>query len=134
MVNDGLDIAASKRLKQLLDAGNVLLFAHGLPPAAAPRRALGLRKFRRGRINRATNKYISYFQELDAWLTAVLIATEDDHSEEEWFARVKKQIKDKILESYRIGQKAGLEPEKTLPVKEKLPRETRPRKFWPPQR
>ena len=35
---------------------------------------------------------MSYFQELDAWLTAVLIATEDDRSEEEWFARVKKQI------------------------------------------
>lgn len=77
---------------------------------------------------------MSYFQELDAWLTAVLIATEDDHNEEEWFARVKKQIKDKILESYRNGQKAGPEPSKPLPVKEERGRENRPRKFWPPRR
>ena len=55
---------------------------------------------------------MSYFQELDAWLTAVLLVTDDDRTEEEWFARVKKQLKDKILESYRNGQKAGLEPAK----------------------
>ena len=53
---------------------------------------------------------MTYFQDLDAWLTAVLVITEDDKDEEAWFARVKKQLKDKILESYRNGQKAGLAP------------------------
>ena len=77
---------------------------------------------------------MSYFQRLDEWLTAVLDVTEDDDSEEEYLARVKKQIKDKILESYRNGQKAGLEPSKSVPVKEERPRETKPRKFWPRQR
>jgi hypothetical protein len=52
---------------------------------------------------------MTYFQDLDAWLTAVLLADEDK-DEEAWFARVKKELKDKILESYRNGQKAGLAP------------------------
>ena len=77
---------------------------------------------------------MSYFQRLDEWLTAVLIATEDEESAEEWFERVKKQLKDKILESYCNGQKGGLEPSKPLPVKEERPRENKPRRFWPPQR
>lgn len=50
---------------------------------------------------------MNYFEELDAWLTSVLLVTEDDESEEAWFTRVKKQLKDKILLSYRNGQKAG---------------------------
>ena len=77
---------------------------------------------------------MKYFEDLDAWLTAILIATEDDHNEEEWFARVKKQIKDKNLESYRNGQKAGLKPGKSVPAKVEPPQETKPRKFWPPRR
>ncbi|MBX9660410.1 MAG: hypothetical protein K2X00_17770 [Nitrospiraceae bacterium] len=71
---------------------------------------------------------MSYFQELDAWLTAVLLVTDDDRTEEEWFARVKKQLKDKILESYRNGQNAGLEPAKAKV--EGRAKERNPRTFW----
>ena len=53
---------------------------------------------------------MTYFQDLDAWLTAVLVATDEDKDEEAWFARVKKQLKEKILESYRNGQSAGSAP------------------------
>lgn len=67
---------------------------------------------------------MSYFSELDAWLTAILTAEpEDDEDEEQWFERIKSQLKDKILESYRNGQKAGLEPKKA-------PREEKPRGFF----
>lgn len=55
-------------------------------------------------------------EELDAWLTAILLAGEDGEIEEQWLARVKKQLKDKILESYRNGQKAGPTP---TPAREK---------------
>jgi hypothetical protein len=63
---------------------------------------------------------MSYFEEIDAWLRATLFPlNEDEEVEEEvWFARVSKEIKAKILESYRNGQKAGPAPE---------PRDERPR-------
>lgn len=48
---------------------------------------------------------MNYMQETDAWVTAVLIGAEDGESEEQWLARVKKQVKDKVLESYRNGQR-----------------------------
>lgn len=54
-------------------------------------------------------------EELDAWLTSILIAREDGEDDEQWLARVKKQLKDKILQSYRNGQKAGPNPK---PAKE----------------
>ena len=61
---------------------------------------------------------MSYFQDIDAWLEAVLSATEEDIDEEEgefsderWLTRVKKQLKDKLLESYRNGIKAGGQPQ-----------------------
>ena len=74
---------------------------------------------------------MSYFQELDAWLTAVLLAPQDDHDEEEWFSDLKKQLKDKILESYHNGQKAGLQP-KSYPREEReQPREPQKRRPWP---
>ena len=58
--------------------------------------------------NRAI-KNMSYMQETDDWLTAILAAgPEDNEPEEEWFKRIKKQIKDRILESYKNGQKAAL--------------------------
>lgn len=70
---------------------------------------------------------MTYFQDLDAWLTAVLVITDEDQDEEAWFARVKKQLKDKILESYRNGQKAGLAPKapykKVYQEKTEAPRE-----------
>ena len=50
--------------------------------------------------------------ELDAWLTAILVAREDGEDDEQWLARVKKQLKDKVLESYRNGQRAGPPPAK----------------------
>ena len=50
---------------------------------------------------------MSYFTEIEAWLTDILIFDDEvDASEEEWFVRVKSQIKAKLLESYRNGQKA----------------------------
>jgi hypothetical protein len=55
---------------------------------------------------------MSYFDEIDAWLSATLFP-EEEEDEEQWFVRVKKQIKDKILESYRNGQRAGRKPEAT---------------------
>ena len=55
---------------------------------------------------------MSYFTEIDAWLTAVLLH-EELEDEEEWFVRVKKHIKDKLLESYRNGHKAGAKPQKS---------------------
>jgi len=56
---------------------------------------------------------MSYFTEIDAWLTTLLLSgPEDGESEEDDFERVKSQIKAKLLESYRNGQKAGLEPNK----------------------
>jgi hypothetical protein len=74
---------------------------------------------------------MKYFEELDAWLSAVLLA-EEEEGEEEWFTRVKKQLKEKILESYRNGQKAGLPPARKDTQED--PREPRTRRPWPPRR
>ena len=64
---------------------------------------------------------MSYFSEIDAWLMALLTeGPADGESEEQWFERIKSDIKDKLLESYRNGQKAGLEPKK--PAREEKPR------------
>ena len=76
---------------------------------------------------------MTYFQELDAWLTSVLL-TYDDENEEEWFARVKTQVKEKVLESYRNGQEAGLKPKPSTPDSKGKPRESRPGKQWPSRR
>src|ERR1041385_8479770 len=50
---------------------------------------------------------MSYFKEVDAWLTAVLIGGEENEPAEDWIERVKSQIKEKLLESYRNGVAAG---------------------------
>jgi hypothetical protein len=69
---------------------------------------------------------MSYFTEIDAWLTAILLVDEEvDTSEEEWFDRVKSQIKAKLLESYRNGQKAGTNPEKPTREEPKAPEKRR---------
>ena len=55
-------------------------------------------------------------QETDAWLEELILTIptikDDDENGEEifdgWLANVKKQIKDRILESYKNGQKAAL--------------------------
>ena len=75
---------------------------------------------------------MKYFEELDAWLTDVLESDDEEvGSYDEWFARVKKHIKEKILESYRNGQKAGLPPAKSEPTADRS-REAKPRnKYWP---
>ncbi len=53
-------------------------------------------------------KRSGYMQEVDAWLTAVLITREaEDETDEQWLTRVKTQLKQKLLESYRNGQAAG---------------------------
>jgi hypothetical protein len=50
-------------------------------------------------------------QEVDAFLTAVLVAEpEDGESAEQYLTRIKSQIKEKILESYRNGQKSREKP------------------------
>ncbi len=71
---------------------------------------------------------MSYFEEIDAWLSGVLVIAEDDDTEEQWLLRVKKQIKEKILESYRNGQKAGMKPSKSPAFEEKP--EAKPRTYW----
>jgi hypothetical protein len=48
---------------------------------------------------------MSYMQEIDTWLTQVLMTVEQGESEEQWLARVKPQLKAKLLESYRNGQR-----------------------------
>jgi hypothetical protein len=48
---------------------------------------------------------MNYFDEVAAWLTAVLHPIDED--EQPWLSRVKKQITAKILESYRHGKQAG---------------------------
>ncbi len=54
---------------------------------------------------------MDYMQEVDAFLTAVLLAgPEDGESDEAWLTRIKGQIKAKILESYRNGQKSREKP------------------------
>jgi len=72
---------------------------------------------------------MNYFEEIDIWLSTTILGGEEDEGEEQWFSRVKREIKAKILESYRNGQKAGLPPEK--PVKEERQSEAKPRRFWP---
>ena len=66
-----------------------------------------MRGFRLGSnlLEAITNKDMGYLDEVDAWLPTTLPPKETE-TEEEWMERVKKQIKAKILESYRNGQKA----------------------------
>ena len=72
---------------------------------------------------------MNYFEEIDAWLSAVLFGgPEELEPEEIWFERVKKELRDKILQSYRNGQKAGLKPEKK--VSGERPREVPKKRFW----
>jgi len=49
---------------------------------------------------------LGYMAEVDAWLTAVLVGGEEGETSEQWLARVKTEIKKKLLESYRNGQAA----------------------------
>lgn len=71
---------------------------------------------------------MNYFEEIDAWLSAILLPTEDEEGDEEqWLMRVKKEIKAKILESYRNGHKVLREQ---AAVRDDSPRESRARKFW----
>lgn len=73
---------------------------------------------------------MNYFEETDAWLSAVLPPTEEEDEEDVWLARVKEEIISKIRESYHNGRKAGERPA----AKNDSPREGRPRKFWPPRK
>lgn len=55
------------------------------------------------------SKAPSYMQELDAWAEAYIIGplVDPDEDAETTIARVKKAIRERVLESYRNGQKAG---------------------------
>ena len=68
---------------------------------------------------------MSYFSEIDAWLNTILLMGNDDDTAEEWFERTKSQIKAKLLESYRNGQKAGPTPEKPAREEPKAPEKRR---------
>jgi len=48
---------------------------------------------------------MTYMQEVDAWLNQ-LLSMQEDETDEAWFARVKPEIRKRLLESYRNGQKA----------------------------
>lgn len=82
---------------------------------------------------------MKYFEELDVWLDGVLMPMPDEEDDgSEWFARVKKQLKNKVLESYRNGQKAGLpknaaKAEGSAKDKPREP-EARTRRQWVPRR
>ncbi len=55
---------------------------------------------------------MNYMKETDAWLDELLVdlldGPEDDETDEAQIQRIKKAIKDRILESYKNGQKAAL--------------------------
>ena len=56
------------------------------------------------------DKTKSYMQQLDQWTQTFVIGPLLDHSSEDHeqtVAYVKKAIRDRVLESYRNGQKAG---------------------------
>ena len=88
-------------------------------------------EFRPGRIykNKNLHKFMGYFELIDDWLSAVLPPNEDDEDEEQWLIRVKKEVKAKILESYRNGQKA--EPQPDTSDRDGRPRVSGARKFRP---
>jgi len=59
---------------------------------------------------------MSYFQEIDAWIGAVIFAGPNEgESDEDWLARLRAEIKAKILESYRNGQNAAEQPAQRPP-------------------
>lgn len=74
---------------------------------------------------------MTYFEELDARLSAILWP-EEEEGEVAWFERVKKELKEIVLESYRNGQKAGPKSSR----KDTQPEAPEPRKKgpWPPRR
>jgi hypothetical protein len=59
------------------------------------------------RVKNMPEQKSGYMQEVDAWLTEVLMDVKSGESEEQWLARVKPLIKQKLLQSYRNGQAAG---------------------------
>lgn len=61
---------------------------------------------------------MNYFQEIDALLTTIILGGEEEESNEEWLTRVKKEIKEIILESYRNGQKAGPRKDEAAPARQ----------------
>ena len=69
---------------------------------------------------------MSYLDNVAERLVGLLLgAPEDDETEDQWIERVKKEVKNAILESYRNGQKAGMKEEK--PKGEEKPAR---RPFW----
>ena len=61
---------------------------------------------------------MTFFEEIDAWLSEVLMDVRPGESEQDWLNRVKPLIKDKILDSYRNGQKAGPTPRPAFRARE----------------
>ena len=52
-------------------------------------------------------KKLNYMHQVDAWLTMILVKVEGE-TPQGWLDRVKTQIKDKLLESYRNGRAVAL--------------------------
>jgi hypothetical protein len=83
--------------------------------------------------------HMKYFDEIDAWLAELLLPDDDAHTDDqtrEWFLHATKEIKARILESYRNGQRAGLQPKAPRKDTKEEPRESREprRRPWPPRR
>jgi len=67
---------------------------------------------RKGTSNMSEQKQSSFMEELDRWTESTIIGPlfASETSEEDWepaIERVKKAVRQKVLESYRNGQAAG---------------------------
>lgn len=62
---------------------------------------------------------MNYMNEIDSWLTQLLTGPGPQPGEtpDEWLVRVKKAVKDKVLESYRNGRRAKRSERKVEPAK-----------------
>ena len=80
---------------------------------------------------------MKYFEEIDAWLTALLVGGEEGKKPEQWLLRVKKEIKDKIWLSYQFGQKSTRKPKPLKKDKQEEPPEPKqapkPKPKWEPK-
>src|SRR5262249_32411972 len=84
-------------------------------PCGKKQSAICLPPKRKVEIIKTKKPIMSYLQDTADELLAIIEAgTQDDESDAEFLARVKHEIKDKLLESYRNGQKAGDKPGKDI--------------------
>ena len=53
---------------------------------------------------------MKYFEEVDLLLDAIIRGGEEGEKADEWYSRIKKEIKEMIWESYKNGQKSARKP------------------------